>query len=103
MGPDTTESEIRNRFPASGDCESTQIGRTPTNIGDYDVARDIHAVTNAEGIYCRYNRRQRTRYEINFRPCLQQAGHVRAALPSMVPFRNFNRVGCIAQDWRKRY
>ena len=46
MGPDTTESEIRNRFPASGDCESTQIGRTPTNIGDFEIARGTLAATS---------------------------------------------------------
>ena len=57
MGSDTTESEIRNRILALGDCESTQIGRTPTNIGDFDIARGILAATNAAGIYRRYNRR----------------------------------------------
>ena len=50
-GTGTTESEIRNIGDDSGDCDSvTQIGRTPTNIGDCDIARGILAASNAGSI-----------------------------------------------------
>ena len=55
---DTTESGMRNRILALWDFESeAQIGRAPTNIGDYDLARGILSATNAASIYFRYNRR----------------------------------------------